>query len=146
MGLIHVAATLVLAAATASAAEDPAPALKGKWKLDKAATAEAAPEYSKGSPAQQTEIKAKHAALRDITVEFDGNEVYYGHEGSIPDLSTFRVLGAKGGRIELEITSERYDGKVQVDKATAELIGSDGLRIVGSDGEILVFRRTRSAR
>jgi hypothetical protein len=139
---IHLAATLVLAAATASTAEDPASALKGEWKLDRAATAEASPEYAKGSPAQQTEIKAKHAALRDTTFEFYGNELYYGHDGAVPDISTFRVLGARDGRIELELTSERYDGTVEVDKATAELIGSDQLRLVG-DGTIMVFRRAQ---
>jgi hypothetical protein len=93
MRSIHIAATLMLTAATASAAEDPAPALKGKWKLDKAATAEASPEYAKGSPAQQTEIKERHAALRDTTFEFDGNELYYGHDGSVPDLPQDAVPG-----------------------------------------------------
>jgi hypothetical protein len=141
---IHLAATLLVAATTA-AGEDGAAALQGKWQLDKIASAEATPEYAQSTAAQQAEIKQRFAALRDTTFEFTGNELYYGPDGSVPDLSTFRVLGTRNGRIELEITSERYDGQVKVEKATAELFGSDGLRLIGADSTT-VLRRAQSSK
>ena len=140
---IHLAATLVLAAAAASAAEDQGPALRGKWRLDKPATAEAMPEYAKGSPAQQKELKERFAAMREAIFEFTEKELYYGDVGSVPDISTYRVLGTKDRRIELELTSENYDGQVKVEKATAELVGSDQMRLSGRDAPTMVFRRVK---
>ena len=79
---IHLAATLVLAAATARAAEDPAKLIHGKWKLDVKLSADTQNGYEGATPAQRESLARKiAAAVPDATFEFAPGTYAFGWTG-----------------------------------------------------------------
>ena len=143
---IYVAAALLLAA-TASAGEDRASALQGKWKLDKALVAETLPGYAEASPEERRALKERLAqGMPDASVEFGATEVTFGFAPKPPETATYRVTARKGNRLHLEITSKDDRGSPKVDETIAELEGRDVLRLTRGDMPFaLVLRRVDRA-
>jgi hypothetical protein len=139
----RVASTLLLAAATVTAGDDPAGALRGKWKLDKALVAETLPGYAEANAEERKALKARLAeSMPDASVEFGATEVSFGFAPKPPETATYRVTARKGNQLHLEITSTDDRGQPKVDETTAELVGRDVLRLTRGDMPFaLVLRR-----
>jgi hypothetical protein len=142
---IHVAAILLLAAATASAGDDLASTLRGKWKLDKALLAESMPGYAEASPEERKALKERLAeSMPDASVEFGATEVSFGFAPKPPETAKYRVTARKGERLHLEITSKDDRGQPLVDETTAEFAGRDVLRLTRGDMPFaMVLRRVK---
>jgi hypothetical protein len=142
---IHLAATVLLAAATAAAGDDPTAALRGKWKLDKALFAETLPGYAEASPEERKALKERMAVgMPDATVEFGASEVSFGFAPKPPETARYRVTARKGDTLHLEITSKDDQGQPTVDDTVAELQGRDVLRLTRGDMPFaMVLRRVK---
>jgi hypothetical protein len=145
MRLITLGAVLVLAAGAASGGEDPGKPLRGKWTLDKALMAESMPGYAAATKEQQKELRDKLATgMPDATIEFTEKQMTFGFAPNPPETATYRVVGSKDKRLELEIVSKDAEGKDKVDQTTAELVGPDVLRLTRPDVPLtMVLRRAK---
>jgi hypothetical protein len=90
MRLESVAVALVLAAASAGAADDPARLVRGKWALDVKLSAEKQPGYKDATPEQFASLGRKIAAAApDAVFEFTGTTYSFGWGGRVVQKGTF---------------------------------------------------------
>lgn len=144
MRSICLVAALTLAAAAASAGDDPGRALRGKWTLDKALMAEAMPVYATVSPAEQKALKEKLSQMPDARFEITDTQISFAWFGQPADTATYRVVASKGSRLELEVVSRTANGKDEVSQTTAEIMGPDVVRLTMPDAPItMVLRRVK---
>jgi hypothetical protein len=138
-------AVLMLSAAASLAGDDPARALRGKWRLDKNGTIEAMPGYDRGTPEQQKEIKQRFsAAVPDATVEFSEKDFVFDTADGPAETFPYRVTGAKDKRVDLEIVTKDSEGKQVVEKAYVVGVAPDVLHFTKEDvGFAMVLRRLK---
>ena len=130
---IHLAATLVLAAATARAAEDPAKLIHGKWKLDVKLSADTQNGYEGATPAQRESLARKiAAAVPDATFEFAPGTYAFGWTGKPVEKGTYEVSGSAPQRVVLGAFPAGA-GAEEADQMDIQMHGPDVIDVIHND-------------
>jgi hypothetical protein len=129
-------AAILLLAATASAGEDPARPLHGKWRLDPKLSADTQEGYRGATPQQRESLARKISATTpDATFEFSPGKYAFGWTGKTVEEGTYEVAGVAPQRVVLTAVPKgaAADDDKALDQMDIQFHGADVISLVHND-------------